>query len=253
MMCLPETIERSEKSTPRREKGTDYESSRCLSPFPGARASLRGVCPLFLAAILLFLAASPSLAQAADQIYTNGQIVTVDPAFSIQQAFAVSGDRILAVGSNNEVHAVRGPKTQVIDLGGKMVLPGLIDSHTHPTGASLTEFDHPIPEMETIQDVLDYIRARAEALGPGEWVVVRQVFITRLKERRYPTREPNSTAVAPENPVLFSTGPDASLNSLGPSDSAASTRISPPMGPARSRTTPTPANRPASSATSRAT
>jgi predicted amidohydrolase YtcJ len=66
-----------------------------------------------------------------------------------------------------------------------MVLPGLIDSHTHPTGASMIEFDHPIPEMETIQDVLDYIRSRADALGAGKWVVVRQVFITRLKERRY--------------------------------------------------------------------
>ena len=94
-----------------------------------------------------------------------------------------------------------------------MVLPGLIDSHTHPTGACMTEFDHPVPEMETIADVLDYIQARAEALGEGKWVVVRQVFITRLKEQRYPTRDELDQA-APENPVVFATGPDASLNSL---------------------------------------
>jgi predicted amidohydrolase YtcJ len=94
-----------------------------------------------------------------------------------------------------------------------MVLPGLIDSHTHPTGASMTEFDHPVPEMETVRDVLDYVRSRAEALGAGKWVVVRQVFITRLQEQRYPTREELDRA-APENPVLFSTGPDASLNSM---------------------------------------
>src|SRR5262249_46291087 len=77
----------------------------------------------------------------------------------------------------------------------------------------MTEFDHPVPEMETIQDVLDYIQARARARGAGKWVVVRQVFITRLKEQRYPTRAELDRA-APENPVLFSTGPDASLNSL---------------------------------------
>jgi predicted amidohydrolase YtcJ len=77
----------------------------------------------------------------------------------------------------------------------------------------MTEFDHHIPEMETVGDVLDYVRSRAHALGRGKWVVVRQVFITRLKEQRYPTRDELDQA-APENPVLFSTGPDASLNSL---------------------------------------
>jgi predicted amidohydrolase YtcJ len=75
------------------------------------------------------------------------------------------------------------------------------------------EFDHPIADMETIQDVLDYIAERARVLGPGKGIVVRQVFITRLKEQRYPTRAELDRA-APENPVVFSTGPDASLNTL---------------------------------------
>ena len=152
-------------------------------------------------------------ADEADLILHHGKVVTVDRDFSIRQALAVKGDRLLRVGTDEEVLKTRGPRTAVIDLGGKMVLPGLIDSHTHPTGACMTEFDHPIPEMETIRDVLDYVRSRAEALGAGKWVVVRQVFITRLKEQRYPTREELDRA-APENPVLFSTGPDASLNSL---------------------------------------
>ncbi len=132
---------------------------------------------------------------------------------SIRQALAIKNDRLIAVGSDDEVLKHRGPGTTVVDLGGKTVIPGLIDSHTHPTGACMIEFDHPVPTMETVGDVLDYIRSRAAHVGEGDWIVVRQVFITRLKEQRYPTRAELDQA-APKNPVLFSTGPDASLNSM---------------------------------------
>jgi predicted amidohydrolase YtcJ len=77
----------------------------------------------------------------------------------------------------------------------------------------MTDFDHQVPQMDSIADVLAYIRARAKELGPGKWVNVSQVFITRLEERRYPTRA-ELDAAAPENPVVFSTGPDASVNTL---------------------------------------
>ena len=149
----------------------------------------------------------------ADLILHHGKIVTADRAFSINEALAVKGDQVIQVGSDADVLRSRGPNTTLVDLAGKMVLPGLIDSHTHPTDACMIEFDHPLPEMETIADVLKYIHARAESLGPAQWVVVRQVFITRLKEQRYPTRAELDQA-APSNPVLFATGPDASLNSL---------------------------------------
>ncbi len=172
---------------------------------------IRGICVGLMA--VLISGAGLARAQDADAIYLNGHVVTVDSSFAIRQAFAVSGDRLVKVGSNDDVQTLQGPKTKVVDLGGKTVLPGLIDSHVHPSGASLTEFDHPIPQMESVRDVLNYIRQRAQALPPGEWVVVRQVFITRLQEQRYPTRS-ELDAVAPMNPVLFSTGPDASLNSL---------------------------------------
>ncbi len=75
-------------------------------------------------------------ADEADLILHHGRVVTVDRDFSIRQALAVKGDRLLVVGSDEEVLKTRGPKTAVVDLGGKMVLPGLIDSHTHPTGAA---------------------------------------------------------------------------------------------------------------------
>lgn len=149
----------------------------------------------------------------ADVILHNGKVATVDKNFTIQQAIAIGGERILKVGSNAEVLKLKGPKTEVIDLGGKLVIPGLIDSHVHSTSACMTEFDHPIPDMETIQNVLDYIKGRAKALPEGTWIHVSQVFITRLKEQRYPTKE-ELDAAAPKHPVLFATGPDASVNSL---------------------------------------
>ncbi len=171
--------------------------------------------PCWFAAVLLShcLCGAAAGADEADLILHHGKVFTADRDSSVRQAMAVKGDRLLRVGTDEEVLKTRGPRTAVVDLGGKMVLPGLIDSHAHPTGASLTEFDHPVPEMETVRDVLEYVRSRAKALGAGKWVVVRQVFITRLEEQRYPTRDELDRA-APDNPVLFSTGPDASLNSL---------------------------------------
>jgi len=148
-----------------------------------------------------------------DLILHNGEVVTVDAKFSIRQAIAVSGDRITAVGNSDELLKLRGAGTRVIDLRGAMLMPGLIDSHLHATSAAMIEFDHTLPDLESIGDVLAYVKARAEALGEGKWIVLRQVFITRLREQRYPTRAELDEA-APRNPVLFSTGPDASVNTL---------------------------------------
>ncbi len=163
--------------------------------------------------LAIFCFRSLSLGAESDLILHHGRIVTVDAKFSIQQAIAVEGNRIVAVGSDEDILKTRGAKTTVVDLGGKMVLPGLIDSHMHPTEAAMIEFDHPIPDMQLVGDVLDYVKARAAALGEGKWIAVRQVFITRLREQRYPTRA-ELDAAAPKNPVLFATGPDASVNTL---------------------------------------
>ncbi len=163
-----------------------------------------------LALLLLALTVG---AEEADLILHHGKIVTVDEPFSIHRAIAVKGGAILAVGSDAEMLALTGDKTEVIDLAGRTIIPGLMDSHVHPTGASLTEFDHPIPQMETIADVLAYIRQRAQVVPEGEWISLQQVFITRLKEQRYPTRAEMDEA-APKHPVYFRTGPDCAINSL---------------------------------------
>jgi len=165
-----------------------------------------------IAAVVL-LARTSLAANDVELILHGGKVVTVDDQFRIAEAVAVREGRIVAVGDDEDVLKLRGDSTRVVDLDGKMVLPGLMDSHVHPSSASLHEFDHDVPAMETTDDVLAYIASRAETQPEGEWISVRQVFITRLKEPRYPTRE-ELDRVAPKHPVVFSTGPDSMLNTL---------------------------------------
>ncbi len=168
----------------------------------------------FCLTILSFpVLSSMAMAQPPDLIVHNGKIATVDDKFTLVEAIAVRGERIVAVGKNADLLKLAGPATKLLDVGGKTVIPGLCDSHVHATGAALYEYDHPIPEMDTVADVLKYIAGRAETLADGDWIVVRQVFITRLRDQRYPTRK-ELDSVAPKNPVMFSTGPDCVCNSL---------------------------------------
>ena len=96
----------------------------------------------------------------ADLVVRGGRVVTVDRDFRITEAMAIRKGRVVAVGSTREIKSHVGPSTRVVELGGRMVLPGLIDSHVHATGASRYEADHEIPPMDTIADVLEYIRGR---------------------------------------------------------------------------------------------
>ena len=173
----------------------------------GARLAFAPLC------LLLFGLASQAARADPDLILYNGKVVTVDREFSIAEALAISGDRITAVGTNAELRSLAASETRLVDLEGKTVLPGLIDTHTHPLGAALYEFDHAVPEMETIADVLKYFRQRARVVPEGSWIRLQQVFITRLREQRYPTRAELDEA-APKHAAYFRTGPDASLNSL---------------------------------------
>lgn len=168
----------------------------------------------FVAATMLLLASTVAFAQDADLVLRGGKIVTVDADFQIVEAMAIRAGRIVGVGTAAEIESNIGPETRIVDLHGQMVLPGLIDSHVHPGSASMFEADHEIPPMDSIADVLEYIRGRAEVVPKGEWINVSQVFITRLREQRYPTRAELDSA-APEHPVLFRTGPDGSANTLG--------------------------------------
>lgn len=166
---------------------------------------------------------------AAPTALLNGHIVTVDGDFSIAEAILIDGERIVKVGTNEAIEENLPADAIRIDLKGATVLPGLIDSHVHSTGASVYEYDHVIPEMETIEDVLAYIRGRTELVPAGTWINLSQVFITRLREQRFPTRVELDEA-APQHPVFFRTGPDGAVNSLALSLSGITSETLPPEG-----------------------
>jgi predicted amidohydrolase YtcJ len=170
---------------------------------------------LAVASVLVPFPLARSQEAAPDAIFRGGKIVTVDAGFTVHEAFAVRGERIVAVGRNADISALARPGTTTVhELGGRMVLPGLIDSHVHASSAAVFELDHEIPTMESIGDVLAYIAGRAKVVPAGQWIKLQQVFITRLREGRFPTRAELDQA-APDHPVVFRTGPDLMLNTRG--------------------------------------
>jgi len=152
--------------------------------------------------------------QLADLIIHHAKVLTVDEKFTIAEALAIKGDRILAVGADAEVLKHKGPKTKVIDAKGRNILPGLYDSHTHPVGAATSELVEPIPRLKGLDDVFAYIQKKAKETPEGEWIVLRYAFPTRLKEARFPTRAELDKA-APKHPVLYHAGPAGMTNSMG--------------------------------------
>ena len=120
---------------------------------------------------------SLSAQEVPDQIYTNGKIITVDDYFSIQQAIAVAGDRIVAVGTTEAISELAGPETQIIDLLGKAVVPGLIDNHNHvvrateywPNEARLDGVTSRARALEMLRDKVQHLSDDAWLMSLGGW------------------------------------------------------------------------------------
>jgi predicted amidohydrolase YtcJ len=182
----------------------------------------------------------PEVIRYADTVLYNGKIVTVDSLFSIAQAIAVRDGKIVKVGSNNAILPLAGPKTVKIDLKGRTVLPGLIDTHSHLMDYTLDHWGRKVAGLEEIgikggeygagtgewdevrSRTLDAINGSAQKAGPGKWlqfglppsvfkggkgidirVAIRQGFLTREDLDR----------AAPKNPILLRAGPGAIYNS----------------------------------------
>jgi len=165
-------------------------------------------------ALAILVAVTPAAQQTpVDVIYYNGHIVTMWADRPIVEAVAIRGDRFVAVGSATEIRKLATTSTRQVDLGGRTVLPGLQDSHTHPITSALSEQAGPIPPMNAIADVLAYIRQLATATPADRVILVPKVYSTRLAEHRYPTRTELDQA-APGHVALTDNGYASSLNSL---------------------------------------
>jgi predicted amidohydrolase YtcJ len=142
----------------------------------------------------------------ADLIVFNGKIVTNTRAFDIAEALAVRGDKIIAVGSNADINKLAGAQTRRLDLQGKTVIPGLIDTHTHAldwaTSIVRDEIDLRYPKTAKIADVTGLVGERAKKVAAGQWIVGTSWDDAKLAERRYVTRQ-DLDAVSPSNPVYL--------------------------------------------------
>jgi len=136
-------------------------------------------------------------------IISNGRIATVDGPRPFVQAAAIQNGRFLAVGSNEEVMALRGSNTQVIDLGGRTVIPGLNDSHMHPIRGGLNyNMELRWDGVPSLADALRMLREQAQRTPPPQWVrVVGGWTEFQFAERRMPTLEEINRA-APDTPVF---------------------------------------------------
>jgi predicted amidohydrolase YtcJ len=146
----------------------------------------------------------------ADLILTNGKIITVDAAFTVAQALAIAGERILAVGSDAAMARVSGPTTRVVDLKGKAVIPGITDGHAHMDREGLRSVFPALGRVRSVRDIQDRIAELARAKQPGEWIVTMPIgdppyyfdVPDILAEKRWPTRQ-ELDAAAPNNPVFI--------------------------------------------------
>jgi predicted amidohydrolase YtcJ len=166
---------------------------------------------------ILLLAATLSAGSFAQQpppetVLLNGKVVTVNARFGVAEAVAIAQGRFTAVGSSQEIRKLAGASTNVIDLGGRTVVPGLADNHLHNAGGG-PGLD--LSRTRSVQEVLDAIAARAKVAGPDEVIVTNSDWHeAQLKEQRLPLRRDLDKAAPDRAVVLVRGGHQIVLNSV---------------------------------------
>jgi predicted amidohydrolase YtcJ len=155
-------------------------------------------------------AAQAATVRPAEFVLKNGKIITVDRNFTIAQSIAIAGERIAAVGPDAAMVAHTTPATKVIDLQGKAVIPGLVDSHAHMDREGLKDIFPSLGKVRSVRDIQDRIAELARGKKRGEWIVTMPIgdppfyfdVPEILAEKRWPTRQELDQA-APNNPVFI--------------------------------------------------
>ena len=168
----------------------------------------------------------------AELILMNGKVVTVDSSFSIKEAVAIKNGRFVEVGTDGEMRRWRGPNTAVVNLGGRTLIPGLIDSHMHATVAGLSwDRDLHWESVRSLADGLKQIEVAARNKPAGTWIVVGGGWAPgQFAEKRLPTRA-ELDDVAPKHPVYIQYLRQAAvLNSAGLTAAGINSKAADPQG-----------------------
>ena len=161
---------------------------------------------IFISFIFFISCTGPQ--QVADVIFINGNIYTVNDDQPTVQAVAVLDGKIVAVGANEDILSLKGAGSKTIDLHGKMMTPGLIDSHAHFMGVGYSKLDLDLMGIKSYEELVDKVKEKIELLEPGEWVLGRGWHqdkwdsITSPVVQGFPTHQLLS-AVSPDNPVYL--------------------------------------------------
>ena len=160
-----------------------------------------------LAAVAL-LAAPAAGAQTATLALINGHVVTVDSAKPEAEAVAIAGDRILAVGTNEEIRRHIGASTRVMDVGGRLVIPGFIEGHGHLLGLGDTKRRLDLTTARTWDEIVARVAAAARSMPRGAWILGHGWHQEKWDRAAAPTVEgypvhASLSAAVPNNPVLL--------------------------------------------------
>lgn len=144
------------------------------------------------------------------RVYRNGRILTVDSKFTVCSAIATMGSKIVATGSDTELHSLAEKASQIVDLKGRTVVPGLIDTHAHMDREGLKDIYPSLEGARSIDDILACIEQLVKKAEPGDWVVTMPIGeppsywdpVSTLREGRWPTRD-DLDRVSPNNPVYI--------------------------------------------------
>src|SRR5262249_31374434 len=154
-------------------------------------------------ALIIAVTATQAIAQSPDAVLLNGKIITLETG-APEEAIAVRDGRVVALGRSAEIRSLAGPSTKVIELGGRTVIPGLIDSHMHAIRAALfyaTEVNW--IGTRSIPEAMERIRTAAKAAQPGQWIIVAGGWTEQqFAEKRRPTQA-ELVAAAPDQPVYI--------------------------------------------------
>jgi predicted amidohydrolase YtcJ len=146
--------------------------------------------------------------QPAELVVTNGKVVTVEEGAPEAEALAVSGGKIIAVGTNAEIKKYVGPKTEVIDVQGQLVIPGFIEGHGHFTGIGTAELGLKLMNAKTWDEIVAMVAERVKTAKPGEWIYGRGWHQEKWDVRPAPNVEGfpvhhSLSKVSPNNPVVL--------------------------------------------------